>query len=268
MTTRTTEDEVRGDAPVVARVPVDDRIAERRRQVREERRRRRLRRTVTVAIALVVLAVLVAVERSPLVELAEVRIEGVDRLDEATVREAADLTLGTSTLRLRLGAVEDRVTALPLVASASADRVDPLTIRVTVVEREPAVVLVAGEEGRLVDATGTVIAAGLEEGLLQVALPAGAALPAPGDVLTAGAGEAVEVVTGIPGPLLATVARVEVTDADEVDLLLADGVRVRVGDASRLDEKARALGAVLEDLRDTQVAVIDVRAPSTPIVSR
>jgi cell division protein FtsQ len=257
-----------GTTPPGPVVPVDDRIAERRRQVRADRRRRRLRRTITVAVLLVLLSVAVLVEPLGPDDLDLGQGDQRAALDEDVVIETADLPIGTSTLRLRLGAVEDRVRALPLVADVEATRLDPLTVRLTVTERTPVLVLVAGDSGRLVDADGVVLAAGVEEALLPVALPAGVALPPPGGELPAGAVEAVAVVTGLSGPLLADVVSVEVTGDGEVDLLRRDGIRVRMGSADRLDEKLRALGAVLEDLRDTEVAVIDVRAPSTPSVSR
>ena len=62
---------------------------------------------------------------------------------------------------------------------------------------------------------------------------------------------------------------VEVYEADEPDQLrlkLRTGTVVVFGRADQVDEKARALGAVLEDLGDTAVAEIDVRAPSRPVV--
>jgi hypothetical protein len=41
---------------------------------------------------------------------------------------------------------------------------------------------------------------------------------------------------------------------------------VRFGRAERVDEKVRALGAILGDVGDSPVTVIDVRAPSAPVV--
>jgi cell division septal protein FtsQ len=54
--------------------------------------------------------------------------------------------------------------------------------------------------------------------------------------------------------------------ADDLDLELDDGTLVHLGRADRMDEKARALGAVLEDLDGRPVAAIDVRAPGRPVV--
>jgi hypothetical protein len=57
---------------------------------------------------------------------------------------------------------------------------------------------------------------------------------------------------------------------DDVDVRLRlapdHRVRVRFGAATRLDEKLRALEAVLADVDGVAVATVDVRAPSNPVV--
>jgi cell division protein FtsQ len=248
-------------------VKVDERIAERRRQVRDERRRSRLRRTVTVAVLLTLLGLAVAVERSSLVALAEIRVEGTARLRPDTVVDAADLPLGTSTLRLRLGAAEQRVEALPLVAEATVRRLDPLTVLVSVQERQPVAVVTGGEAAALVDDDGIVIATGSESGLVVIDLGA-IRPPTPGAHVTAvpplaNAHAAMQL---LPGPLRTEIVRYDAVAGDDVQIVLADGTRVRLGRAERIDEKARALGAVLEDLDGRAVTLIDVRAPSRPVV--
>lgn len=249
-------------------VQLDERIAERRRRVRQDRQRRRLRRTTTVAAGLVLLLVAFAIERSSLVALQEVRIEGTDRLAASAVRSAAGLDLGTSTLRLRLGEVEARIRALPLVRDVSARREDPLTVVISVEERVPVLQARAGEASVLVDVDGVVLGRGGDGDLPVVRL--GGDLPAPGETVEGrpGLANAHAVYVGLPGPLRTAVAHYEARAADEVDLVLRSGAKVRFGDADRLDEKVRALGAVLEDLGDARVRVIDVRAPASPTVSR
>lgn len=246
---------------------VDERIAARRAEVREDRRRRRLRRTVLVASLLVLLVVGVLVERSSLVALAEVRVAGTERLDAATVREAADLELGTSTLRLPLDDARARVEALPLVASADVRRLDPLTVLVEVTERVPSVVVRRGGQRVLADDEGVVVERGGASGLPVIRLTSGA-LPDPGETLDASpaAANAHRALTALPGPVRSLVETYQARGADELDLRLHDGTRVRFGRADRVPEKARALGAVLADLDGRQVAVIDVRAPERPVV--
>lgn len=255
----------------MADVLLDERLAERRREVRRDRRRRRLKRTLTIVGLLVLAGAALAVERSGLVALEEVRVVGTERLDAASVRDAADLELGTSTVRLRLGAAEERVERLPMVAEATLRRVDPLTVEVAVTERVPVIVAVR-PNGRsvMVDVDGVVLAAGEEPGLVVIEVAAPGALPGPGERVDAHAalGNAHRVATQLSGPLRAEVARYVALGERDVDLVLLDGRRVRFGAAERIDEKARALGAVLEDLGDTPVSLIDVRAPSTPTVVR
>lgn len=246
---------------------VDERIAARRAEVREDRRRRRLRRTVLVVTLLGLLVVGVLVERSSLVALAEVQVTGTQRLDARTVRQAADLDLGTSTLRLPLGQARERVEALPLVASADVRRLDPLTVVIEVTEREPAAVVRRGDEAVLVDEHGVVVATGEEPGLPVIRLEEGQ-LPAPGERIAAvpAAANAHTALLQLPGPIRTLVEAYQARGADELDLRLTTGTTVRFGRADRVAEKARALGAVLEDLDGRAVASIDVRAPSRPVV--
>lgn len=246
---------------------VDERIAARRAEVRDEHRRRRLRRTVLVLTLAALVVVGVLVERSSLVALAEVRVAGTQRLDPSEVRDTADLPLGTSTLRLPLEAARERVEALPLVATAEVRRLDPLTVLVEVIEREPVAVVRRGDEAVLVDGDGVVVAEGREPGLPVIRLTTGR-LPAPGASIdeAPAAANAHAALSRLPGPVRSLVATYVARGPDELDLRLASGTTVRFGRADQVDEKARALGAVIEDLQDRQVAAIDVRAPSHPVV--
>lgn len=219
-------------------------------------------------VLLFVLAALVALERSSLVALQDVHVTGVARLDPQAVIEAAALPLGTSTLRLDLGAAEQRVEALPLVGTADLRRLDPLTVQIEVHERIPVAVVEVGRTRLLVDEDGVILARGTAD-LPTIALGEHTP-PSPGDSVDADPAlrNAHRVLVGLPGPLRTRVARFEAAGPEELDLVLDDGRRVRFGRADRIDEKARALGAVLEELGDTRVGVIDVRAPSTPVVTR
>lgn len=245
---------------------MDSRIAKRRAQVRQARMRRRRRRTLIGVLIALLVAAGVAIERSPLVELAEIEVAGAERLTIDEVRAAAALPLGTSTLRLDLAAADRRVEELPWVRSADIRRRDPLTVRITIQERRPVMTVTAGGRSVLVDADGTVPGHGNDDRLPVLAL-SGGHLPQPGESLRdrPAAWNALAVYTGLPGPLRPQIARVEATGADEAELVLRSGTRVRFGRADRLDEKARTLGALLGEL-ETPAQTIDVRAPSNPVV--
>lgn len=250
-------------------VAVDDRIAARRREVKRDDRRRRLRRTIVAGLVLLLLGVGAYLERSGLVALQEIEVTGTQRLAPADVLAAADLPLGTSTLRLRLAPAAQRIAALPYVRDVDVSRVDPLTVRISVTERTPVLVVSAGERSWLVDDDGIVLEPGVAAGLATVTAPSSLRL-VPGDQLDSApaVSNAHRAMRGLPGPLRAEIVRYDAIGPDELDLWLRDGRRVRFGRAERIDEKARALGAVLEDLGATEVAYIDVRAPGAPVVGR
>lgn len=245
---------------------IDGRIAERRREVRRERQRQRRRRTLFVVLLLAILAALFAIERSALVALDEVRVVGTERLTADQVREAAGLELGTSTLRLRLSNVEQQVTDLPLVAVADAQRLDPLTVQIEVQERQPSLVAVGDGTSVLVDREGVVLIEEQLDGLPVVELSA--APPQPGNDVgdDAALENAHAVWRGLSGPLRAEVVRFLAPDVEGLVLVLDRGIEVRFGSAERIDEKVRALGAILVDVGHTPIAAIDVRAPRAPVV--
>lgn len=245
---------------------IDDRIAARRQEVRDDRRRRRLRRTVILVATLALAILVILIERSPLVALEEVQVVGIEQLTDQQVRDAADIPLGTSTLRLKLETAADRVTALPRVREASARRADPLTVVIEVVERQPVLVADDGERQMLIDRDGVVIAEGALDGLPRVRLDGTA--PAAGATVDdhAALQNAHRAWEGLSGPLRARVHRYDAVTADELALVLEDGLEVRFGRAERVAEKVRALGAVLEDVGSTPITRIDVRAPGAPVV--
>jgi cell division protein FtsQ len=248
---------------------IDDRIAARRAGVRDQTRRRRLKRTIVVVVLVVVAVALALVERSALVGLEEVTVTGTQRLDPDEVRRAAGLTLGTSTLRLDLDGAEDRVEDLPLVRTATARRLDPLTVELSVVEREPLLRARGGGEERLVDRDGVVILEGADDPVEVMTVTLPDAPPPLGATIDQGTAlaNAHAVWIGLSGPLRAATSELQAASGDELSVLLERGIEVRIGRAERLDEKVRALGAILDDIGDSdEVAVIDVRAPTAPVI--
>jgi cell division protein FtsQ len=251
---------------------IDDRIAARRATVREDRRRARLARTLWALAAVLLVVALVLIERSSLVALAEIQVIGTERLEPDEVRAASGLELGTSTLRLDLRQAADRVEqALPLVRTADARRVDPLTVELVVEERQPVLVVVGEGERRFVDRDGVLIDDVGADETPAASLPV---IDLPGPPPPVGASAAVDPTLanavaawrGLSGSLRAEVVRYRAAGPDELTLTLRSGIDVRFGRAVRVDEKVRALGAVLADIGDVPVELIDVRAPGAPVV--
>ena len=249
------------------RPPVNERIARRRAEVRAQRRRRRLRRTVTVAVLVAVATGLVLLERSSLVALADLEVVGLERLEQQEVLTAAGIREGMSVLRIRRGTVEQRIEAMPLVEQARVERVGALGLRIRVEEEAPALTARFPAGSVLVSEEGIVIGEGEAPGTLVVEVAGPAATPGEGIEAVPPLAAAHDVVLGLPGPLRALVASARARAEDDVRLVLESGTEVLWGGATRSSEKARALGAVLEDLGARTVSRVDVRAPMAPTVT-
>ncbi|HEX4956139.1 MAG TPA: FtsQ-type POTRA domain-containing protein [Thermoanaerobaculia bacterium] len=104
------------------------------------------------------LALVIWVLTSPSFAFAEVVTEGSARVPQAWVREAVSPLLGRNLLLLPLDEVHARVSVHPWVASVGVAKEPPRRLRLTVVEKVPAAVVVVGAEALWVSTEGQIIA--------------------------------------------------------------------------------------------------------------
>jgi cell division protein FtsQ len=246
---------------------MDERIAGRRASVRRERRAARLRRTLLATVLVAIVAALVWFEQSEYAAVRAIDVIGTERLDPDVVRDAAAIPPDRSVLRLRRAPVEARVRALPAVRDVTVRRVALDRIVIDVTERQPVLAVQHWRTARLLDRDGVVIEDGSMEGLPIIRL----ATPPPPLGATfashAALSNAYRAWAGLSGPLRAQVVVLHAPDEVGLELGLSSGVTVRFGRAERIEEKVRAIGAVLDDIAGSEVTVIDVRVPSVPVVS-
>lgn len=245
---------------------VDDRIAARRAEVRSSRRRARLRRTLLGLVVLVLIGGGVWFEGSEHATVRSVVVEGTTLLDEATVVAASDVAAGDPAVRLWPASVVDRVELLPLVRSATVGRRGLRDVIITVEERAPVYVVTYRMTSSLVDREGIVLAREGDERLptVRVVTPP----PAPGETVVghAALANAHRVWQGLSGPLRSRVVEMRAPDEDGLELVLEDAPVVVFGRSEQLDEKVRALGAILDDVAGSDVTLVDVRVPGFPVV--
>jgi cell division protein FtsQ len=261
---------------------IDPRIRSRRIHVRRSAGRRRLRR-LTLALAVVATVVLgIAATRTSLLDVDHVRVSGVDGTRAEAVRQAAAVPADLPLASLDAGVVAARVEELPWVESAQVSRSWPATVRVRVTPRVVvAAVQVTEDHLALVDAQGYVVA--IEEGAVGA--------PDDADGAGGGAGGATDgalVLTGIDGPIsegrrldgdardaLTIAAAVAerlpgevVSVSTDLDAELAAGGVVRFGSTEDLAEKITAVKTVVSDVDTTCMALLDVRVPGSPALTR
>lgn len=263
--------------------PIDPRIAARRAEVQAEaaegtsRRRRRLALVTVVALVLAIAAA--AALLSPLTSVQVIEVAGAQRTTAAEVRAASGLTARPPMIRVDEAQVRAAIAALPWVKEVVLDRQWPRTLVVTVVERSPAAVApcqATGTSSCLIDATGRVLAPLSADPKGAAALPRLVGVPAagpPGATVADAARGPLAVAVALPEALRPLVTGVR-GEGSEVALDLQAPGRsetppvIRLGGADRIPEKLTAAATVLARTSVNGVAVLDVRVPESPALTR
>lgn len=250
---------------------MDPRIRRRRVEVQRQEGRRRLRVLVGITAVVAVGCGAWAATGSPLLDVDRVQVDGAARTPVADVVAAASVPLGRPMVDVDVRAARRGVESLPWIQGVSVVRQWPGRVRIVVTERVPvAVAAIEGGAFALVDASGRVLDTVADE-------PAGLAvlseLPPPGppgSVLGAEGRAALSVALALPPELRARTAGVAPTggSAGEVELRLAPEGTVRLGLPDHLDAKFTAIRAVLAQVDLRNLAVLDVRRPDSPVLTR
>lgn len=253
-----------------ARLATHPRIRHRRIEVRRDEGRRRRRIVLACLATAALVGAAAGATRSPLLDVDRVEVRGAERTAPADVVAAGGLGSSPAMFDVDTASVERRVEALPWVLDATARRRWPAAVVVQVAERRPAAVLAAGE-GRwaLADGTGRVLAVGPDQPAGVPVLDGVAAAAEPGGVVAGDARPLLAVAAALPAELRPRVAVVAGGAGGEVELGLAPpGGVARLGPPVDLEEKLAVLATVLAKADLARVAVIDVRVPRAPALTR
>jgi cell division protein FtsQ len=257
---------------------MDERFRRRRRDVRRAQARRRRRFTVAALTLLLLAGVGLAVARSPLFEITEIRVSGTDRAGD--VRAASGLEPGDNLLAADLDAAVAGIEQLGWVRSASAERRPPSAVEIDVVLRRPVAVVRLTDTSWLLDDEGVVLSGGAHDDLVAIDAPA-SVLPAVGvQASDAAVRNALAVHAALPADLRERVERYDAASPRGLRLRMTgeDGapVWVRFGLAERVDTKAEVIQMLLAQVHDqaarqaddavTGAIELDVRAPDNPVL--
>ena len=240
---------------MTAPVSLADRVGQRLRQPGERRRPSRVT-VVLVALGAAVVLGLVAWLWfvSSLFGVANVQVQGIARVGETEVVDAANIAAGTPLARLDTAAVAARVGRIPAVGRVDVLRDWPRGVTIVVHERVPAAVRERGSGFVLVDRTGVAFdqVATRPKDLPLVSAPVSAGPPA----LRA----ALDVLDAVPSSIRGEVRSVRAASPDEVTVQLTHHRTVVWGDTGLGSRK----GAVLAVLLTRKAAVYDVSVPDAP----
>ena len=248
-------------------IRIDPRIKQRRIEVRREEGRRRLRFLVGVVVVLLLAGLGAAATRSPILDVDHIHVTGAPHTARKDVLAVGRLKYGRLMIEVDTGSSARRIETLRSVASATVTREWPSTVRVELVERTP-VAAIAVAEGRWapVDRHGRI----LDPVDVRPPLPHVLAIApvAPETRMSPRhARPALALAAALPPGLRDRVDALEAQD-DNLELRLRGGGVVRLGPPNDLPAKLAALDALLERVDAAVVAVIDVRVPDAPVLTR
>lgn len=230
-------------------------------------RRRRRRRIVIGSLLLVGLAAGVwLIWFSPVLQVREVRVVGVEGVRADEVLAAAAVPTGTPLARIDASSAERGIGELPWVSAVEVRRGWPSEVVLAVEVREPIAVLDAAAAAALgvpVSSAGATLGIDAEAVVFESVGPLPRKLPkvrAEGAALSA----VMTVVNGLPPDLLKRVVSITATTRDDIDLNLRSGDVVRWGSALESEEKVEVLRALLGRKAD----LYDVSAPELPTTFR
>lgn len=233
----------------------NDRFAERRRTVAEDRARRALRRATLVIVIAATISGVVYLFHSPLLSIRALDVDGAVNVNVAPMLARHGIVEGEPLIWTDVDGARSEISEDPWVESVSVERDWPVSVQVSVTERRP--VAIVG--GAAVAVDGVILPGAPTEGLPLLAIDGQQA---------DGRYPQQDVIGGLR--FLATL-RADLTDGTTVastsDGLIAvvSGYTVRLGRPVDMEEKARALGPVLDEA-PPEGSEITLVAPARPSV--
>lgn len=204
---------------------------------------------------------------TPALDVDRIEVSGQFRTPVQDVAEAGGVGQGSPMVLADLHQAARQVEELPWVESAQVTRSWPATIRYSVREREPAAVVLDGDDRWLAaDGEGRIVAA-LEAAPTDLPVVEGTDTGLDVGALTARADQdAFRVAAALPAAVARHVASVS-WNGEEATVHLATGGTVTVGPAEDLAAKGVAMASVLAARDPACVASLDVALPNAPVLT-
>lgn len=248
-------------------VAIDPRMQERRADVLRQQARHRLRLALAALGVCLLAAGAWGILHSRIFGARVVSVTGAPAAEDAAVVQAAGLA-GAPPLIDVGSANAAAVERLPWVATATVTRRWPDGVSVVVTDRTPVAVVAEGPAAAgfaEIDRDGRVQATVSSPPSGMVTLAGTAAPGAPGSTL-GNAHAALVVAVSLPKAFASQVTEVQESPGGDVTLHLRSPVTVYLGSTADLHAKYEDAAALLAGATLAQGDVIDVSAPSTPVV--
>ena len=238
---------------------------------RRVKRRRRIKKKRTPSKSIVWktvigAALIIGLFTLPL-PIGQIQVTGTNQLSSEDVVAIGDLGYPVNILRVRTGALEERLQKDMRVDTAHVSYALPLTLQVDVKERT-AVVVVPSQFGFVaLDRQGMVIASSPTIPDTTVPIISGVRLGNSllGDTVESeGIRGAITYMMGFPEDKRKQIGEINVGDAEHIIAYTVDGLPIHIGDRNDLEEKAKITTDMIQDVSQRHVSAefIDVNIKS------
>lgn len=238
---------------------------------RRVKRRRRIKKKRTPSKSIVWktvigAALIIGLFTLPL-PIGQIQVTGTNQLSSEDVVAIGDLGYPVNILRVRTGALEERLQKDMRVDTAHVSYALPLTLQVDVKERT-AVVVVPSQFGFVaLDRQGMVIASSPTIPDTTVPVISGVRLGNSllGDTIESeGIRGAITYMMGFPDDKRKQIGEINVGDAEHIIAYTVDGLPIHIGDRNDLEEKAKITTDMIQDVSQRHVSAefIDVNIKS------
>tara|TARA_B100002051_G_C16738787_1_gene642971 strand:+ start:2912 stop:3691 length:780 start_codon:yes stop_codon:yes gene_type:complete len=249
-------------------VDIDPRIQERRIEIIRAKGKRRLRMLLMAVLLVLLLLAAVLISKSSLLDVDEVVVVGVDSQLEELIVTVANIPKSKPLLEIDTQAISTRIKKIPSVRDAKVSRSFGGKVTISVMLREPSVLLSNLGQWFLIDLDGRVLERVPE-------LPPNLEYPiVEGNFDNLKVGEwvpdqalfAIELAANLPPVLLADISFVSLSEG--IELILFGEGKILFGDDKALESKILAASTILDQVDLAELIHIDVRTPDKPVLCR
>ena len=235
------------------------------REARRFGRNRRRVRAVRIAIVgslAALCALVIASLFTPLLAVQKIEVSGLHRIKAEAILAAVAPQMGVPLTMVDGSKVAAELGQFKLIESFSTVAKPPHTLELRIIERQPVCIVTIAGVNHLYDVAGVELGvAGANDKYPTVSIGG-----SPRN--SKNYADAIQVLLALPVSLVQRVDVVEARSQDNVVIQLKGlaGQQIVWGDASRSTLKATVLASLIKHVPRTQVATIDVSAPTAPVV--
>ena len=245
---------------------MSDRILAKSRKRRLAKRRWRLIQSLFFVVVLASSSFVLL--QSSLFNIKQIKVSGVEQLEEKEVRNIAALGIGENIFKINLEAAEKRISLNPLVKKVVLERKYPANISIEIEERQP-IGIIPIEEGFVkVDEQGVLLKK-LDQ-LVGTNLPLITGLKiknvTPGSKIESkNLSAAVQYIKIMPEKIAKQISEINVTNRHQVIIYTATSAQIRLGSPEKIEEKMKMLDTALKNSAGKEIEYIDISYEGQPV---